>query len=149
MGACARGVLDFGGQVLGVAPRFFDEPGVLLRDAGSLLLTESMAQRKTCMAERSDAFIALPGGIGTFEEFFETLTLKQLGVHDKPMALVNTLGYYDELQAMLLQSAEKGFMSAGVPRLYALCASPEEALAHVCAAPSEAQSARSIEDYTK
>ena len=149
MGACARGVLDHGGQVLGVAPHFFDEPGVLLRDEGSLLLTESMAQRKACMAERADAFIALPGGIGTFEEFFETLTLKQLGLHDKPMALVNTLGYYDALQTLLLKSADKGFMSANVLRLYALCQTPEAALAHVCAAPSVEPTARGIGGYAK
>lgn len=149
MGACARGVLSGGGAVLGIAPRFFDEPGVLLREGCKLSFTESMAERKTAMAAASDAFIALPGGIGTYEEFFETLTLKQLGLHDKPMALVNTLGCYAPLQFLLESAAEKGFMSRGVLGLYALCDTPEEALAHVCADAERGSSARGIESYNK
>ena len=101
MGACAEGAHEKGGEIIGVAPRFFDEPGILYSQCTRFLFTETMAQRKTAMFEESEAFIALPGGIGTFEEFFETLTLKQLGRHHKPMALLDTRGYYAPLMALL------------------------------------------------
>ena len=144
MGACARGVIEHGGEAHGVAPRFFDEPGVLFLDGCSIFLTETMAQRKTYMAEKADAFIALPGGIGTYEEFFETLTLKALGQHGKPMALLNTNGYYEPFQVLLERTAEKGFMGRSVLDLYALCETPEEAL---IAVGSEAAPPRILTDY--
>lgn len=147
MGACARGVLDRGGRPLGVAPRFFDEPGVLLKEGCELLFTETMSERKRAMEDAADAFIALPGGIGTYEEFFEALTLRQLGRHHKPMALLNTLGYYDELAALLASCAKKGFMSGDVLRLYAICASPADALAHVCR-PAEDDAPRPLSAYS-
>lgn len=131
MGACAKGALREGGSVLGVAPRFFDEPGVLLRDGCELVFTETMSERKSRMEAEADAFIALPGGIGTYEEFFEVLTLKQLDRHQKPMALLNTLGYFNVFYALLRETAEKGFMSAEVLGLYALCETPQEALDRV------------------
>ena len=83
------------------------------------------------MEDSADAFIVLPGGIGTYEEFFETLTLKQLGRHTKPMALLNTEGYFAPFHALLQFTAEARFMSADVLGLYALCDRPEQALAHV------------------
>ena len=128
MGACARGAAEKGGEILGVAPRFFDEPGILFPRCSRFLFTETMAERKSAMAEESEAFIALPGGIGTFEEFFETLTLKQLGRHRKPMALLNTLDYYAPLMAMLDKAVEGGFLSRRCLALFALCGSPAEAL---------------------
>ena len=131
MGACARGVLKEGGRPLGVAPRFFDEPGVLMTEECDFVYTETMSERKKVMEDSADAFIALPGGIGTYEEFFETLTLKQLGRHDKPMALLNTLGYFDAFQNLLTFTAEARFMSADVLSLYALCTAPLDALLHV------------------
>ena len=131
MGACARGAAEEGGEILGIAPRFFDEPGILFPNCTRFVYTDTMAQRKTAMARESDAFIALPGGIGTFEEFFETLTLKQLGRHGKAMALLNTRDYYRPLTAMLERAAEEGFLSRRCFDLYALCATPEEALRHV------------------
>ncbi len=136
MGACARGAAERGGEILGIAPRFFDEPGVLFPRCSRFLWTGTMAERKAAMHRESDAFIALPGGIGTFEEFFETLTLKQLGRHGKPMALLNTLDYYVALMRLLEQAAEGGFLSRSCFELFALCASPEDALRHVLTAPS-------------
>ena len=133
MGACARGALQAGGDVIGVAPRFFDEPGLLLRDGCELIFTETMSQRKAEMARLADAFIALPGGIGTLEEFFEMLTLKQLGRHQKPMALLNTLDYYAPLVSLLSHTAAEQFMDPSVLSLFRLCQSPAEALAHVAA----------------
>ena len=149
MGACARGAAACGGTIIGIAPRFFDEPGILFPDCTRFLFTETMAERKSAMAAESDAFIALPGGIGTFEEFFETLTLKQLGRHEKPMALLNTLNYYAPLRALLEQAAEGGFLSRGCFALFALCATPEEALEAVLTAQPSGGSIRRLTDYAK
>ncbi len=149
MGACARGAADGGGAILGVAPRFFDEPGVLFDRCTDFLFTETMAQRKQLMAQESEAFIALPGGIGTFEEFFETLTLKQLGRHGKPMAVLNTLDYYEPMRQMLEQAAQGGFMSRNCFELFAFCRTPGQALEAVRQAPALSGSIRRLEDYAK
>ena len=149
MGACARGAHRCGGEIVGIAPRFFDEPGILYGDCTEFVYTETMAERKTAMEDRADAFIALAGGIGTFEEFFEVLTLKQLGRHAKPMALLNTAGYYDALGTMLDRAVSDGFMGADVLTLYALCRTPEEALAHVLTEKPRSGSVRRIVDYNK
>lgn len=128
MGACARGAGELDGSIIGVAPRFFDEPGILYKDRGQLIYTDTMAQRKQLMEEKADAFIVLPGGIGTFEEFFEVLTLKQLGRHAKPMVMLNTLGYYDALAELLQKTADFGFMSRRCLALFSLCESPQAAV---------------------
>ena len=111
MGAVSRGAFSKGGRIIGIAPRFFDEPGILCENCSELIFTETMNERKALMAQYSDAFIALPGGIGTFEELFETLTLKQLGRTDKAIVLLNTLDYYAPIQSLLFKTAESGFMS--------------------------------------
>ena len=149
MGACARGVLREGGRPLGIAPRFFDEPGILMKGACDFVFTETMSERKAHMEAEADAFIALPGGIGTYEEFFEALTLKQLGQHHKPMALLNTLGYFDELDTLLRKTAERGFMSDSVSGLYQLCSSPSEALAYVTAPVSIPDHPPSLSSYSR
>lgn len=149
MGACARGAAERGGEIVGIAPRFFDEPGILFPHCTRFLFTETMAERKTAMFLESEAFIALPGGIGTFEEFFETLTLKQLGRHGKPMALLNTLDYYAPLQTMLEKAADGGFLGRGCFSLYSLCAAPEEALQAVVTAPSFCGNIHRLTDYAK
>ncbi|MBR6352659.1 MAG: TIGR00730 family Rossman fold protein [Oscillospiraceae bacterium] len=146
MGACARGVIRAGGRPLGIAPRFFDEPGILDHEGAELLFTETMAERKSLMLESAEAFIALPGGIGTLDEFFEALTLRQLGQHGKPIVLLNTLGFYDALDAVLRSLALDGFMSAQVLEAYALCASPAEALRRACA-PAADRLPRTLSDY--
>ena len=149
MGACARGVRAGGGKMIGVAPRFFDEPGVLLKEGCEFVFTETMSERKREMDRLSDAFIALPGGIGTYEEFIETLTLKQLGRHRKPMAILSTMDYYAPFMEMLRHTADSGFMSRGVLSLFALCKTPGEALAHVTAPVPPADSAPSLVDYNR
>ena len=149
MGACAEGAEEGGGEIIGVAPRFFDEPGMLFPRCSRFVYTETMAQRKTAMFEESEAFIALPGGIGTFEEFFETLTLKQLGRHSKPMALLNTLGYYAPLSAMLERAAEDGFLSRRCFSLYALCDTPGDALHHVLTEEAPPGDLNRLEDYSR
>ncbi len=148
MGACARGAKQAGGRIIGVAPKMFDEPGFLLRDCDEFLMTETMAQRKEQMLSRSDGFIALPGGIGTMDEFFEAITLKQLGLVHGPLVLLNTAGFYEPLVAFLTRMAEKGFMSRGCLDLIRVCSTPEEAL-EAALQPEEAKgSIRRLEDYT-
>ena len=149
MGACARGASKAGGEIIGIAPRFFDEPGVLYPGCTDFIFTETMRERKALMEEKSDAFLVLPGGIGTFEEFFETLTLKQLGRHGKPMAMLNTLGYYDSMLAMLEQAADQGFMSRNCLRLFAFCATPAEALTAIENAEPLSGSIQRLADYNK
>lgn len=148
MGACARGAAAEGAEILGVAPRFFDEPGVLFRGCSRLLLTDTMRERKAIMEDESEAFIVMPGGIGTLEEFFEVLTLRQLGRHDKPIALLNTCGYFDALQKMLEKTARERFMGESCLSLYALCPDAETALRFVTA-PHAPASSRTMADYAK
>lgn len=148
MGACARGVEKAGGRCVGIAPRSFDEPGVLLREGCELVFTDTLSQRKAEMSRLSDAFIALPGGIGTYEEFFETLTLRQLGQHHKPMALLNVCGYYDSLLALLRHTAEENFMSPGVLDLFKVCCTPEEAITAISSSHASLASVPFLSQYS-
>lgn len=149
MGACARGAAEMGGAITGIAPRFFDEPEILYKEHGQLIFTDTMAQRKQLMEEKADAYVVLPGGIGTFEEFFEVLTLKQLGRHNKPMVMLNTLGYFNSLVETLRKTAEAGFMSRRCLTLFTLCESPEEAVER-CGVPEENRgSIFRLSDYTR
>ena len=149
MGAVARGAHAHGGSIIGVAPRFFDEPGILFEECTEFIYTETMRERKAIMEERSDAFIVLPGGIGTYEEFFEMLTLKQLGRHSKPMAMLNTRKYYDPMAAMLQNTVDEGFMSANCMELFGVCDTPAEVLEYVLRAETITGSIRRLEDYNK
>ena len=128
MGSIARGVYNKGGEMLGIAPKFFDEPGILYENCSEFLFTETMRERKQLMEEKSDACLVLPGGIGTFEEFFEMLTLKQLGQSERAIVILNTNGYYEHMQSLLEHAAKNGFMSKNCLSLYALANTPEDAL---------------------
>lgn len=128
MGATARGITERGGYCLGVAPSFFNVDGVLFERCTEFIYTETMRERKQIMEERSDAFVMTPGGIGTFEEFFEILTLKQLGRHNKPIAILNTDGYYDDMAHMLRTTVEEGFMKPACLELYGVFSEPETLL---------------------
>lgn len=110
MGAAARGLREEGGHMTGVAPRFFHTPGILVEDSGELIFTDTMRQRKQIMEDLSDAFIAVPGGIGTLDEFFEIFTLRSLCRHGKPVALYNVNGYYDDLLAFLKRAEAESFI---------------------------------------
>ena len=131
MGALARGMAKHGGTIIGVAPKFFDEPGVLYQECTEMIFTETMRQRKEIMEERSDGFIMTPGGIGTYEEFFEILTLKQLVRHDKPIGILNTAGYFDDLARLLEDTVKRGFMGAHCLNLYHIADTPEELLEYM------------------
>jgi hypothetical protein len=111
MGIVADAALRAGAPVVGVIPRSLMEREVGHRGLTELHVVETMHERKMMMAERSDAFVALPGGIGTFEELFEVWSWRQLGYHDKPLGLLNTAGYYDALLGFLQQTVTDGFVA--------------------------------------
>ncbi len=120
MGAAARGVQSQGGYIVGVIPSFFENENIeaVFEYCDEVVETATMRERKQIMEDRSDAFIIVPGGIGTFEEFFEIMTLRQLCRHNKPIALYNINGYYNELNAMMQAAVEKGFVRSAVDALY-------------------------------
>lgn len=110
MGVVAQATRQAGGRVVGVIPQALVDKEQANRACDELHIVQTMHERKAMMAERCDAFVALPGGIGTFEELFEVWTWRQLGYHDKPIGLLNTAGYYDSLLAFLASSVQSGFM---------------------------------------
>jgi len=110
MGAVADGVLENGGKAIGVLPNFLKSKEIAHERLTKLILVETMHERKTKMNELCDGVIALPGGFGTLEEFFEMLTWAQLGLHKKPIAILNTAGFYDSLITFIQTMVDKGFL---------------------------------------
>ncbi len=137
MGVAARAALAAGGEVVGIIPRALLEQEHGLREVSELIVTESLRERKGIMFERSDSFVALPGGFGTLEEVVETLTLRQLRYHKKPVYFLNTDGFYDPLLAFFTHAVAAGFVhpaqlglftvTADVPGLMALLAQAPDA----------------------
>ncbi|MEZ5663185.1 MAG: TIGR00730 family Rossman fold protein [Burkholderiaceae bacterium] len=128
MGLVAQATLEAGGRVVGIIPRALVEKEWANHECTELHIVETMHERKREMAERADAFLALPGGIGTFEEFFEVWTWRQLGYHDKPVGLLNVNGYYDGLLQFLDQSVQQQFMGTWQMGLIASGSDPSELL---------------------
>lgn len=128
MGASIRGVLDENGTYTGIAPDFFQQPGVLFNEGLDTVFTRTMRERKAFMESLSDAFVTCPGGIGTLEEFYEILTLKQLGQLHKPLILFNDLGYYDSLLAAMEDMRKAGFIHDSVMDLFEVKNTVEEVL---------------------
>ncbi len=128
MGAVSRGAYAEKGYIVGVVPSFFNVDGVLFDGCNELIRTETMRQRKQIMEDRADAFIMTPGGIGTFEEFFEILTLKQLAQHKKAIVVYNINGYYDALEAMMDVAVEREFVKEDVRKLYKIFDNIDEML---------------------
>ena len=118
MGAAARGAYSRSGKIIGVVPSFLNVDGILYENCTEMLFTETMRERKQLMEEKSDAFVMTPGGLGTFDEFFEILTLKQLGRHSKPVAVFNINGYFDSIYEQLKNAVHKQFMT---PEALELC----------------------------
>lgn len=118
MGAVARGIKENGGYVIGVAPTFFHVDGVLFDSCDELIPTDTMRERKQIMEDSAEAFIMTPGGIGTYEEFFEILTLKQLNRHHKAICVLNTNGYYDAVFEVLKKTVDENFMTEENNKLY-------------------------------
>jgi uncharacterized protein (TIGR00730 family) len=110
MGEIARSVLDHHGRAVGVIPRFLVEKELVYHDLTELRVVESMHERKAAMAELADAFIAMPGGYGTLEETVEVLTWTQLGLHHKPVGLLNIDGYYEYLSRFFDHMVDEGFL---------------------------------------
>jgi uncharacterized protein (TIGR00730 family) len=110
MGIVADAARAAGGDVVGIIPGALDRREVAHTGLTELHIVQTMHQRKAMMAELSDAFLTLPGGLGTLEELFETLTWSQLGIHQKPVGLINVDGYFDPLLAMLDQFVARGFL---------------------------------------
>ena len=143
MGRVADAALAGGAQVTGIIPRSLMEREVGHAGLSELHVVETMHQRKLMMAERSDAFIALPGGLGTFEELFEVWTWRQLGYHDKPIGLLNVDGYYDGLLGFMARSVAEGFVSPDQNDLVQVDTDPSvlldrlQALAASAAAPDD------------
>lgn len=111
MGILADSASAAGARVVGVIPHSMVEREWARTRCEELIVVDTMHERKRIMMERGDAFLALPGGIGTFEEFFEAWAWRQLGFHDKPVGLLNTRGYYDPMLAFMRQTTEAGFVS--------------------------------------
>ena len=133
MGAVAKGVCAEGGHITGVIPEFFkdEEIELISNVCNELIFTETMAQRKTKMEDLSDAFIVVPGGVGTFEEFFEVVTLKQLGRHTKPIVVYDINNYYEKLEEFLAVSVKEQFIREGCKELYYYTTSGEDAIYYI------------------
>ena len=110
MGLVADAALEAGAHVTGVIPHHIDEREVEHPDLSELHVVDSMHQRKQIMATRADAFVVLPGGLGTLEEFFEIMTWRQLGLHDKPIIVLNKNGYWDSLDVLMRSIRDAGFV---------------------------------------
>ena len=128
MGQVADATQAAGGRVVGVIPQTLVDREAANRRCDELHVVATMHQRKAMLADRSDAFLALPGGIGTFEELFEAWTWHQLGYHQKPLGLLNVAGYYDGLIAFLEKSVETGFMWEKTAKLLQVGSRPEQLL---------------------
>ncbi|RYX98125.1 MAG: TIGR00730 family Rossman fold protein [Comamonadaceae bacterium] len=128
MGIVADAALAAGARVIGVIPQALVEKEWAHNGCTELHIVDNMHERKRIMAEKADAFIALPGGIGTLEEFFEAWTWRQLGYHDKPTGLLNLGGYYDSLLAFLDTAVKSGFMNDHLMSLIDVGTQPEALL---------------------
>ena len=148
MGAAARGVKEKGGHILGVIPKFFDEEDVeeIFSACDELIMPDTMRERKQLMEDNAEAFIIVPGGIGTFEEFFEILTLKQLCRHKKPIGIYNIRGYYNELVLAMETAMQKGFIRENCAELYYLTDDPAELLSYIETPVVETHSVKELKD---
>jgi uncharacterized protein (TIGR00730 family) len=131
MAAVATGARSGGGKVVGITPRKLHEHGYSDKAADELLITDTMRQRKHLLEERGDAFVALPGGLGTFEEVFEIIVGKQLKFHAKPIVLLNVDGYYAPLLAMIEHGIQQQFIKATARELYFVAERVDQVMAHL------------------
>lgn len=134
MGAAARGAAQLGGRIIGVAPEMMNVKALLFDGCSEMHITSGMRERKALMESKADAFIALPGGYGTLEELLEIITLRQLGVHNKPIAAVNTNGFYSGLEAQFDETVRQGFAKSEAAGVYRICADAQEAMDYIVSA---------------
>jgi len=128
MAAVTNGVLENGGNVCGIIPQFMFDKGWMHPSIQEIIVTPDMHSRKQTMADKSDACIALPGGVGTLEELLEIITWKHLGLYPKPIVILNTAGYYDELLAMLNKANRENFIHVKPTVTWLVATTPEEAI---------------------
>ncbi len=138
MGEVARGVRHNGGHVTGVIPRFLTKHEVVFSEAQEMVYTETMQERKHIMAERSDAFVALPGGIGTLEELVEMMTLAQLARHQKPIILVNIDDFWDPLINLFDHMRQEEFIRSEIPLQFNVAHAAEDIVPMIRSAWDEA-----------
>jgi len=131
MGRLAEGARAAGGRVVGITPKLMVEEGIGDEACHELVVTTSMRERKQLLETRGDAFIAMPGGLGTFEELFEILVGRILGYHDKPIVLLNIAGYYDPLVAMIDHGIEQKFIKPRAKEACVVAATVDEAMRYL------------------
>ena len=131
MGAAARGADKYNGEIIGIAPSFFNVDGVLFDNCDELIQPETMRKRKQILEDMSDAFIITPGGVGTFDEFFEILTLKQLARHSKAIVIFNINGFYDKVLSLLDDMSKEGFLSKETIGLFSVFTDIDEMLDYI------------------
>jgi len=136
MGVIADAALAAGGPVIGVIPEFLKRPELAHGGVADMIVVESMHARKQRMFELADAFAVLPGGIGTLDEAIEVITWKQLGLHDKPVLLVDSRGYWQPLRALLAHAASEGFFAMPERPLYRLVGSVEGLFSTLASLPA-------------
>lgn len=146
MGEVADATLNAGGRVIGVIPETLKQREVGHLGLHELHVVPDMHVRKQMMAERADAFIALPGGIGTLEELYEVWTWRQLGYHDQPIGLLNIEGYYDDLLRFMRHSVREGFLSASQLETLQVAEDPQALLLRLA---DQARLARSADDFSR
>lgn len=137
MGATARGVKSAGGFVLGILPKFFIEQDTehLFEGCDKVIWTQTMYERKALLEDNAEAFVIAPGGIGTYDEFFAVLTNKQLGQHEKPIAVFNVFGFYDEFDDIFKKAVAEGFLNPKCMQLFKSLKSPEDVVNYIESAP--------------
>lgn len=142
MGVTARAALAGGAHVVGVIPEKLVDRELALEEVSELIRTSTMRERKQIMDERSDAFLILPGGIGTLEELTEMVSLRQLGYHDRPIVVLDADGFWAPLQAQMAQMADHGMLHAPMDRLWSYAHTVDAALAALNGAASNAGAGR-------
>lgn len=144
MAAVARGALKAGGEVVGVIPQFMIDQGWNNPESTETIVTQTMHERKAKIVEISDAMVALPGGIGTFEELLECLTWKQLGLHHNPVVILNTEGYYDKLLECIDLMVDEQMMRPIHKEMFVVVSEPEQVLPAIMNAPEWDPSTRRL-----
>jgi uncharacterized protein (TIGR00730 family) len=146
MGEVARSVLAAGGYVTGIIPEFLTAKEHMLHDVHELIVTDNMHERKQQMFERSDAFVALPGGIGTLEELVEQMTWAQLGQHDKPIVLANITNFWAPLKGLLDHMRNEAFIRPGLDVRFAIIDRIEDVVPHLTRSFAKGMGDEGVED---
>jgi uncharacterized protein (TIGR00730 family) len=138
MAAVADAAREAGGKVVGITPQLLVDQGIADDRCDELVVTAGMRERKALLEQRADAFVALPGGLGTFEELFEILVGRLLGYHDKPIVMLNVAGYYDALLAAIDHGVGEGFIKAKARRAFFVAADIRGAMDYLVSTPKPA-----------